>query len=773
VRRISLVIVSALLLALHGSLGAAAKPVNLSGPEVVKMDWNTRALDCADIDGDGRNDLGMIDNDSGKIEILFQNNPGSSRHKERKAIKRDRWEPALEDAPFWHDDVAMGQFGYDMALGDLNGDGRVDIVYTGNFTPLTVVYQDANGKWDKSWTYANIKPQESTHTILIADINNDGRKDIAVLTDKELALFYQDASGKMKEPKRYKLSSSQANNLVLADINGDKLPDILYLSGSDKYRRVSARMQQSPGVFGPEIGFKLPVGSAGFAMTHISPKPVFVSIDGQTRTLLTFSLEEGKGLPSSLATTQIRNYATSASGRQGNLYAWGDYDGDGNTDVAVACPSGAEIVLFRQNESGDFEEGRSYPSLSKIGSIATLHVTGKPDRILVTSDGEDVAGIVDYTAQGRLDFPKALPTDGKTVSVCAGNFDGSGKDTIALIEKRADDYFVTNLKSDDAGNWIRASSTKIANVKRKPEGMMSAKIGKNGADVLLVFAVREAARLFAMSDAGFKEIATDSSVRLSGLSGADASRINVCDVDGDGLPELLVGSTGFARALKLTDKNELVVVDQYNSRNTDAEIKGPMLVQFSGSNKKQMLFFDDTDDKIEMLARDNDDGVYRSVETQDGDSQTGFSGMTLVPMGKGRSGAILVTGQDRMGVIPFDKTSWVKKSYYPAYESELKDVGYTTVASGDLNGDGKPEIVAIDGTENLIEVLEEGGVSYESAMHFVVFDINQHANPHPSAIEPRESLIADLNNDGRNDVAILVHDRVLIYTGQVTDTPVK
>jgi hypothetical protein len=764
----------ALLSVLHGNLGAAAKPVYLSGPEVVKMDWNTRALCSADIDGDGRNDLAMIDNDSGKIELLFQNNPDNPKHNERKAVKRNKWEPVIEDALFWHDSVAMGQYGYDMAMGDLNGDGLVDIAYTGNFTPFTILYQDKDGKWDQTWTCQNLSPQESTGTIVIADIDGNSRNDVALLTNTELVILYQDDSGKMAEPKRYRLSSGRASRLVIADINGDKLPDALFLCGSDKYRRVSARMQQSPGSFGPEIGFPLPTGSLNLTMTHSTPRPVFVSINGQTRTILTYSLESGHDLPCSLSTTQMRDYATGTTGKQGNLYAWGDFDGDGDTDIVTASPASAEVVLFRQTESGDFEEGRPYPSFSKITSLATLRTGGNgPDQIVVTSGAEDVAGVIQYKKEGRLGFPEPLPMDGKVISATVGNFAGTGQDCIVLLEKRGEEHYLSCLQQDSTGKWTRAASSKLTGVKRKPDSMMAAAIGADGADVILVFTQKEAARFYTLGKDAFTETAVDSPIRLGCTVGADASRINVSDVDGDGVNELLVGTTGYARSLRLSTEGSLSVVDQYNSRNSNAEIKGPLLIHFSGQESPHILFFNDTDDIIELLDRDPKDGVFRSVETKDSDTQTGFSSLSLIPMGNDRAPAILATGQDRMGLIPLDKTGWVKTSVHPAYESSLKNIGYTLVVAGDLNGDELPEIVAVDGTENLIDILAEDSESYESVMHFVVFDVNQHANPRQSPIEPREALIADLNHDGRNDVAVLVHDRVLVYTSDDIETLAK
>ncbi len=56
---------------------ADAVPV-LGAPLVTKLDWNLRSMSVADLDGDGRNDLVVLNNDTGRIELLYQRKPGET-----------------------------------------------------------------------------------------------------------------------------------------------------------------------------------------------------------------------------------------------------------------------------------------------------------------------------------------------------------------------------------------------------------------------------------------------------------------------------------------------------------------------------------------------------------------------------------------------------------------------------------------------------------------------------------------------------------------------
>ena len=46
--------------------------LGFGGLEVIKLDWATRSLNAADVDGDGLNDLVVVNNDLSKIEVYIK-----------------------------------------------------------------------------------------------------------------------------------------------------------------------------------------------------------------------------------------------------------------------------------------------------------------------------------------------------------------------------------------------------------------------------------------------------------------------------------------------------------------------------------------------------------------------------------------------------------------------------------------------------------------------------------------------------------------------------
>lgn len=92
-------------------------------------------------------------------------------------------------------------------------------------------------------------------------------------------------------------------------------------------------------------------------------------------------------------------------------------------------------------------------------------------------------------------------------------------------------------------------------------------------------------------------------------------------------------------------------------------------------------------------------------------------------------------------------------------------MAYTDLIIGDLNNDHVQDIVAIDGKKHLLEIFNLQAIQqWESVMYFTIFDENIHyRGRHGAPLEPRQILITDLSNDGRDDIVLLTHDRLLIY----------
>ena len=99
----------------------------LSAPQVMKAGWNARILRHYDLNSDGMEDLAYFNLDRSRIELLYRVKDGKALKRVRPA-QEDRWEPALEDAPYAKEYIFLSDELSTFAFGDLNDDGLADLV---------------------------------------------------------------------------------------------------------------------------------------------------------------------------------------------------------------------------------------------------------------------------------------------------------------------------------------------------------------------------------------------------------------------------------------------------------------------------------------------------------------------------------------------------------------------------------------------------------------------------------------------------------------------
>ena len=194
----------------------------------VKGPANCIHLRTADIDRDGDIDVIVADH---RNAIRYYENPGAG------PAKKKTWPHRFVDKQ------CIGA--HAVALGDINGDGRIDIVASGeaSATPANSVFWYAcpkNPNTNEPWPKHVLGPDQGgglAHYPAIGDLDMDGKPDVAHAAKfKDGGEWYriwtQPKNG--KKPWKFKeigAGYTQATNVQIGDIDGDGRNDILATQG--------------------------------------------------------------------------------------------------------------------------------------------------------------------------------------------------------------------------------------------------------------------------------------------------------------------------------------------------------------------------------------------------------------------------------------------------------------------------------------------------------------------------------------------------------------
>lgn len=753
-------------------LRAAAPEVALSGPVVQKLDWNTRMLQAADVDGDGRTDLLVANNDRGTIDILRQLAPGEARAAAAsgRPSRANRWEPVVEDARFHLDRVTTGVSVYDLVAADLNGDGRLDLAYTGDPQALTVQYRGEDGTWSEVRVTEAPAPSQGVVSLRAGDVDGDGRADLVMLGQKELAIFLQTESGELAPPRRLPLADEGCYGLEIIDLDGDGSRDLAYLA-TNKPDALRVRLQGASGTFGPEQAYTIKESRSTLqllvapdASKKIPARLAFAQ--ERTGQLEFFDFEPAKprkGRDRDTLALRPRVFTPRAPGKTPAAYALGDIDGDGREDVVMADADGAQVFVYFRQPDGGFSVAERFPSFSDARSLAAADWDGDGRaELFVSSVKEQSVGVSSFTAEGRLGYPKPIPGAGRPLGVAAGALAPGAKPALVVLrEEKGKRWFDIVVRSTDGAATV-ASTVSLSGLKTDPRGLRLVDANQDGLLDVAVFTPLDALRLFIQAKDGTFAESSAAGMRKGLVDNLDVSALSTGDVTGDGKAELLVSAgAGFARALRLDAEGELSVADQFNAREATSEVTAAFVLPPAKGKRPDVVLYDRKGEQFQRL-RANKQGVYETVDN----TPAGRIDATGAEARVGAQGAeLFLFGKDRFWWLPLGRPELSVRSV-ESYTTDLPGINYADVLAGDLTGDGKPELVALDPESSVIEVLayDASAKEWTSRLHFRVFETDEHfQGRRGESYEPREMIVADVTGDGKNDLVLLVHDRVLVY----------
>lgn len=237
------------------------------------------AVELADLNGDGALDI-LAFNAGGTVSTYFGTGSGE----------------------FSVEDVYVGLFPgtADLALGDINGDGVIDMAYGGG-TSLVYRLGNGDGTFGSATTYnvgATLAQFEfedfdgdgfddlvytsATHTgmlfgagdgtlgnyklvasgvssaLTVGDLDGDGSADLAIGEATDIVLFLGDGEGGFEEQNTYDSLGKGLSRLDLADVNNDGVLDVLGVGKSDiTTGAVGVRFQNTTDGVAPLLEFDL------------------------------------------------------------------------------------------------------------------------------------------------------------------------------------------------------------------------------------------------------------------------------------------------------------------------------------------------------------------------------------------------------------------------------------------------------------------------------------------------------------------------------------
>jgi hypothetical protein len=289
--------------------------------------------------------------------------------------------------------IPTGQSPNDIAVGDLNGDGNLDLVIANTETPfLTVLLGDGQGGFRPSpHSPFATRSFPHVHGVAVGDFTGDGKLD--VVTDSwghdQILLLPGDGAGNLRTPGLpFKTGKRPYQRLRSADFNRDGKLDVV--TTDLDLNAVSILLGDGKGAFRNGPGSPVPAGAAPWAVAIDD-----INRDGNLD-LVVLPYDRDVRDPKDLGVTVLLGDGAGGfrkmpgspfpfSECQGpDRVATGDVNGDGLRDIVVSCAQSNTLLFFLGRPGGGLQtSGRHLPDIGWSGlAVGDLDGDGTDDVVV-------------------------------------------------------------------------------------------------------------------------------------------------------------------------------------------------------------------------------------------------------------------------------------------------------------------------------------------------------------------------------------------------------
>ncbi|HYA18576.1 MAG TPA: FG-GAP-like repeat-containing protein [Bryobacteraceae bacterium] len=296
--------------------------------------------------------------------------------------------------------------------------------------------------------------------VAVADFNGDGIPDFATTNSgsNNVSVFLGNGSGGFTAaPGSPFAVGTSPFPIAAGDFNGDGIPDLAVANYGGK--NVTILLGNGSGGFTATAASPIAAGSepAGITVSDFNADGIQdLAVANFGDSTVTVLLGNGSGGFTPATGSPV------ATGTNPSSLASGDFNGDGNPDLAIANYGSNNITVLLGNGSGGFTAAAGSPfSAGNEPSwivVGDFNGDGKPD-IATANYGSSNATVLLGNGSGGFTAAASSPfaTGSSTYSLVVGDFNGDGFEDLAVTNAGASN--VTLLLGNGSGGFTAASTS--------------------------------------------------------------------------------------------------------------------------------------------------------------------------------------------------------------------------------------------------------------------------------------------------------------------------
>jgi len=620
----------------------------------------------------------------------------------------------------------VGQSPAEVKAGDLDNDGDSDLVVAQqNFSNgFVVLINQGKGIYATPVKYDSAK---AALDIVIADLNNDGKKDVALTNSgvnfdgKSISVYLNTGKGKFGAPANYNVGA-YPTGITAADLDNDGDYDLTVANNlSDSNNSVSVLINKGNGTFKPAANFNAGNKSFRIESAKINNDDLPDLIVGNNTQNVTIIFNGGNN---NFSSKQVLNviYTFPVEDASATVRS-ADFDNDGHSDIIFSSAhtyhSLNEIALFTNKGNGSFSTPKFLQLNAFAGTAIDLDTAdfnndGRTDILAANFSGRTGDGYEVILNQGSNNFsvPDIKPAGQSTYFVAAADVDNDHKVDVIT----SDFYSIQVTVHQNAGN-----------------------------------AVFPLPPFFTTNN-------------------SSAGSLDAADIDGDGDLDLVTSASSIAAVgvvvtvLKNNGNGTFTPGVAYSIRGGGVQAK---FRDLNGDKKPYLIFATaaSTPPYDFHTAINNGDGTFGSRQTWSMNA-CGWSDIEAIDVdGDGDNDAVITEWLGCQNVPNSARRLFISKNNgHASFASpviQLINPTPSCIATGDLNKDGKIDLVT--GQSLSIDVHLNNGTNtlFNAPVTYATSE------------SPYDILVTDLNNDGNLDIAACTefnHEGMSVLLGKGNGT---